>query len=106
MLPPCSCLRWVSICPATRLQGRCLARKQREHAVETLAESVHLQWEEEAKIRGLSDPDPMPVHWTLTEHDVSDHRHHIFPRPPIFDGTSDRIDELTEQFLTLRVDGW
>ena len=75
--------------------------QQREHAVEKLAESVHLQWKEEAKIRGLFDPDPMPVHWTLTEHDVSDHSRHISPGPLIFDGTSDRIDELTEQFLTL-----
>ncbi len=39
--------------------------QQREHAVETLVESVRLQWEEEAKIRGLFDPEPMPVHWTL-----------------------------------------
>ena len=75
--------------------------QRREHAVGTLAESVHLQWEEEAKIRGLFDPDPMPVHWTLTEHDVSDHSRHISPGPLIFDGTSDRIDELTEQFQRL-----
>ena len=75
--------------------------QQREHAVEKLVESVYLQWEEEAKIRGLFDPDPMPVHWTLTEHNVSDHSRHISPDALIFDGTSDRIDELTEQFLTL-----
>jgi TIR domain len=54
--------------------------QRREHAAGTLAESVHRQWEEEAKIRGLFDPDPMPVHWTLTEHDVSDHSRHIFRR--------------------------
>jgi hypothetical protein len=75
--------------------------QQREHAVEKLVESEHLQWEEEAKIRGLFDPDPMPVHWTLTEHDVSDHSRLISPGPLIMEGSSDRIDELTEQFLTL-----
>ena len=39
--------------------------QQREYAVERLAESVRVQWEDEAKIRGLADPDPMPVRWTL-----------------------------------------
>jgi predicted NACHT family NTPase len=43
----------------------------------------------------------MPVQWTLTEHDVFDHSRHISPGPLLFDGSSDRIDELTEQFLTL-----
>ena len=75
--------------------------QQREHAAGTLAESVHLQWKEEAKIRGLFDPDPMPVHWTLTEHNVSDHARHISADPLIMGGSSDRIDELTKQFLTL-----
>jgi hypothetical protein len=74
---------------------------QREHAVERLVESVYLQWTEEAKIRGLFDPEPMPVHWTLTEHNVSDQSRHISPGPLIFDGSSDRIDELTEQFQRL-----
>ena len=93
------------ICPATRLQGPCLARSSAS-PVEKLVESVYLQWEEEAKIRGLFDLDPMPVHWTLTEHNVSDHNRHISPDPLIMDGSSDRIDELTEQFLTLGVHGW
>jgi hypothetical protein len=30
--------------------------QQREYAVERLAESVRVQWEDEAKIRGLADP--------------------------------------------------
>jgi hypothetical protein len=55
---------------------------QREHAVERLAESVRIQWEDEEKIRGLADPDPMPVRWTCTGHDVSDHLHHIFDGEP------------------------
>ena len=47
-----------------------------------------------------SSTDPMPVQWTLTEHDnVFDHSRHISPGPLLFDGSSDRIDELTEQFL-------
>jgi NACHT domain len=76
--------------------------QQREYAVERLAESVRVQWEDEAKIRGLADPDPMPVRWTCTEHDVSDHLHLIFDGEPGFEGSSDRIDDLTERFLTLR----
>ena len=76
--------------------------QQREHAVERLAESVQVQWEDETKIRGLADPDPMSVHWTCTEHDVSDHLHQIFDDQPGFEGSSDRIDQLTERFLTLR----
>ncbi|WP_370185691.1 hypothetical protein [Rhodococcus wratislaviensis] len=76
--------------------------QQREYAVERLAESVHVQWEDEAKSRGLADPDPMPVRWTLTEHDVSDHPHHIFHGQPGFEGSSDRIDDLTERFLALQ----
>ncbi|TQC39084.1 hypothetical protein EEB14_58315 [Rhodococcus sp. WS4] len=76
--------------------------QHREYAVERLAEAVHLQWEEEAKIRGLADPDPMPVRWTLTGHDVSDHPHHIFQGRPGFEGSSDRIHDLAERFLTLQ----
>ena len=74
--------------------------QRRERALAALAELVQGAWTEEAKIRGLFDPDPMPVHWTLKP-DVSDHARHIFPGRVIFDGTSDRIDELTEQFLRL-----
>ena len=33
---------------------------------------------------------------------MSDHLHHIFDGQPGFEGSSDRIDDLTEQFLTLR----
>src|ERR1700682_637301 len=76
--------------------------QQREYAVEKLAESVRIQWQDEAKIRGLADPDPMPVRWKFTEHHVSDHLHHIFHSEPGFEGSSDRIDDLTEHFRTLR----
>lgn len=75
--------------------------QQCEDAVEKLAETVRLQWEEEAKIRELADPDPMPVCWTLTRHDVCDHPRHITPGPLVLDGRSDRIDDLAEQFLAL-----
>jgi hypothetical protein len=44
----------------------------------------------------------MPLRWTFTEHDVSDHLHHIFDGQPGFEGSSDRIDALTNRFLTLR----
>lgn len=75
--------------------------EEREHAVEKLVELMRVQWEEEAKILGLADPDPMPVRWTLTEHDVSDHPHHIFAGDPDFDGRSDRIKNLAKKFLAL-----
>ena len=80
---------------------RCLPRTQRrERALAALAEFVQGAWTEEAKIRGCATTDPMPVHSTLKP-DVSDHARHIFPGRVIFDGTSDQIDELTEQFLRL-----
>jgi hypothetical protein len=79
-------------CPASRADPRPRAHlglragvprtPQREYAVERLAESVRIQWEDEEKIRGLADPDPMPVRWTCTGHDVSDHLHHIFDGEP------------------------
>lgn len=75
--------------------------QHREYAVESLAELVRVQWEEEAKIRGLADPDPMPVAWTLTAHDVADHPHHIFTGPPGFDERKHQIAGLTERFLAL-----
>jgi len=70
----------TSPCLKQRLwQGVAPRTLRREHAAGTLAELVRLQWDEEAKIRGLFDPDPMPVHWALTEHNVSDHSRHISP---------------------------
>ncbi|MFD8101105.1 NACHT domain-containing protein [Nocardia fluminea] len=76
--------------------------QQREYAVTTLAESVRIQWEEEAKIRGLADPGPMPVQWALTEADVSDCAPLVFSGRPCFEGSGDRIEALADSFLALR----
>lgn len=76
--------------------------QQREYAAEKLAESVRVQWTSEAKVLGLADPDPMPVRWAFTKHDVSDHLQLIFDVRPGLEGRSDRINELAERFLALR----
>ncbi|WP_433521637.1 NACHT domain-containing protein [Nocardia pseudovaccinii] len=75
--------------------------QQREYAVQRLAELVGVQWEEEAKVRGLADPEPMPVAWTLTSHDVADRPQYVFTGEPGFDERSDRIAGLAERFLAL-----
>ncbi|MGW5437128.1 NACHT domain-containing protein [Nocardia asteroides] len=76
--------------------------QQREYAAERLGEAVRLQWEDEVKVRGLADPAPMPVQWKLTGTDIADHPRLVFRGRSGFEGASDRIDELIDQFLALR----
>ncbi|WP_319455743.1 MULTISPECIES: TIR domain-containing protein [unclassified Mycobacterium] len=75
--------------------------QQRQRAVAKLVEAVRLQWAEEAKVRGLFDPDPMPVQWGPTEHEVSDHNRFVTPDSMTIGGSSNRMADLTKQFLTL-----
>ncbi|WP_192757838.1 NACHT domain-containing protein [Actinomadura algeriensis] len=41
------------------------SREDLERAADLLAEKVESQWKEEARLRSLSDPDPIPVAWHL-----------------------------------------
>ncbi|WP_186356501.1 NACHT domain-containing protein [Streptomonospora sp. PA3] len=42
-------------------------REDIEQAADALAEMVAAQWEQEAELRSLHDPEPMPVRWRLTD---------------------------------------
>ncbi|WP_431953062.1 NACHT domain-containing protein [Nocardia lijiangensis] len=70
-----------------------------EYAAQRLATLVRIQWQEEAKILGLNDPDPMPVRWELCRRGVSDHAHLIFRGRPVLEGSGARIEELAGRFL-------
>ncbi|MEV0028293.1 NACHT domain-containing protein [Nocardia sp. NPDC050793] len=70
-----------------------------EDAVQRLAALVRIRWQEEAKILGLNDPDPMQVRWELRGRDISDLRHLIFRGRPVLEGDGARVDVLAEWFL-------
>jgi len=74
-----------------------------ESAMGILAGAVEEQWRQEAIIRSLGDPDPIPVVWRLTEHeDLMDHPQLIASTPLAFSEQSDRISELVQAFRGLR----
>lgn len=64
---------------------------------------VGRQWDQEAKIRSLNDPAPIPVHWHLTiRPDLMDTAAGRARTPPVrWEGTSDHIAGLLEQFRGL-----
>jgi hypothetical protein len=74
-------------------------------AVATLAEVVAEQWVQEARMRSLEDPEPMPVRWRLLEHvsgtAVMDHPEVIAPAGLTFTGSSERIAEVAAAFRRL-----
>ncbi|MGI9000121.1 MAG: NACHT domain-containing protein [Pseudonocardia sp.] len=59
------------------------------------------QWEREAEVRALGDPEPMPVRWTLADPTVMDHPHLIAPQGLHFTGRSDQMPAMTEEFRRL-----
>jgi len=65
-------------------------------ARETLAGVAAGQWRQEALARSLGDPEPMPVHWRLTEHAMMDHPRLVMAGQLSFAGRSDRIDLLAK----------
>ncbi len=73
-------------------------------AKDLLAAMVSAQWREEALIRSLDDPDPMPVRWYLTsDAAVMDHPAHITLGGGVaWSGTSDQITGQAAQFRGLR----
>jgi len=71
-------------------------------ARESLAGWVLDQWRHEDLARSLSNPQPMPVQWRLTEHAVMDRARFITVGELSFTGCSDRIGPLAEQFRGLR----
>jgi hypothetical protein len=68
-----------------------------------LVDQVHRQWKEEARIRALGDPQPIPVAWQLTgKRALMDHPRLITEGELTFSGTADDIRALTARFRGLR----
>lgn len=82
-----------------------VAAEQLQQAMTTLAEVVAEQWEREATVRSLGDPEPMPVRWhlspTVSGRSVMDHPEVIAARGLAFAGTSERIAGLVAAFRQL-----
>ena len=70
-------------------------------ATDTLAEVVLAQWRQEARLRGLEDPAPMPVRWRLAAARVMDHPDVIAPDGLSFEGRGDDIAQLVAAFRAL-----
>ncbi len=73
-------------------------------AKETLAALVAQQWRTESVIRSLtSDPESIPISWSLTEDTrLMDHPHLIGNVPLTFTGNSQDMPAFTDAFLALR----
>lgn len=71
-------------------------------AADVLARLVREQWTEEAKLRALGEPEPMPVRWRLTDREVMDHPRLIATGVLSFAGRSDQMAALAERFRSLR----
>jgi hypothetical protein len=77
-----------------------------------LADLVLAQWRTEIVVRQLDDPAPLAVRWRLTELDTTGHAEKNISRPrllrylighgiPRFDGRTDRISQMAEEFRRL-----
>ncbi|MFI7131561.1 NACHT domain-containing protein [Nonomuraea sp. NPDC050153] len=68
-----------------------------------LAHLVQQQWKDEARIRALGDPQPIPVAWQLTgKRALMDHPHLIAEGELAFSGTAEDLRALAGQFRALR----
>lgn len=75
--------------------------EQVEQARESLAGWANDQWRDEALMRSLGDPAPMPTQWRLTNHAVMDCPRVIMGNDSSFTGGSDQIGQLAEKFRRL-----
>ncbi|WP_370948542.1 NACHT domain-containing NTPase [Amycolatopsis sp. cg5] len=84
--------------PAAALAVRLAAAK------EVLADAVAAQWRDEAVLRSLDDPDPMPIQWQVTARgEIMDNPAGISTEPlMLFTAASDEIAELAGRFRALR----
>ncbi|MEV6039929.1 NACHT domain-containing protein [Nonomuraea sp. NPDC052116] len=73
------------------------------NAKAALADLVQRQWKEEARIRSLGDPQPIPIAWHLTgKRTLMDHPQLIAGPDLAFSGNADDIRALAGQFRRLR----
>lgn len=85
-----------------RLAALPAAGEQVDHAAASLAGMVGEQWDREAQVRALGDPEPMPVRWRLTGRALMDHPAVISPDITlVFAESSARIAPLTAAFRAL-----
>lgn len=72
-------------------------------AKDVLTGLVIEQWRTEALVRSLDDPEPIPVHWRLTDRpELMDHPKLIASGRMSFTGRGDRPSGLAERFRRLR----
>ena len=72
-------------------------------AKDVLAGLVTEQWRNEAIMRSLDDPDPIPVRWNLTQREeVMDHLANLTGVSPLLIASSDDIDGLVSAFRAMR----
>ena len=82
-------------------QGTEATAAQVAQARESLAGWVCDQWRDEALARSLGHPQPMPVHWRLTEHSVMARSRRNVAGVGSFTGRSDDISVLATKFRGL-----
>jgi hypothetical protein len=72
-------------------------------AKDVLAGLVEQQWQAEAVLRSLDDPDPMPVQWHVSGHDaVMDRPANLTPGSLLLTASSDAIAALVGEFRAMR----
>ena len=72
-------------------------------AKDVLAGLVEQQWQAEAVLRSLDDPDPMPVQWHVAGHDaVMDRPANLTPGSLLLTASSDAIAALVGEFRAMR----
>jgi NACHT domain-containing protein len=71
---------------------------------ELLARLVTREWEDEAAIRSLDDPDPIPVQWRLTVRaSLMDHASSVADDGTVhWEGSSSQVRQLVQQYRLLR----
>ncbi|WP_165495102.1 NACHT domain-containing protein [Actinomadura roseirufa] len=76
--------------------------RQVERARWELARLVRRQWDDEAAMRRLDDPEPLVVRWRPADPDLMDHPRYITGGGPLrFTGRTDRMAPLARAFRSL-----
>lgn len=73
-------------------------------AADGLARAVQVQWRDEARIRRLQDPWPLPVRWAAADADLADHPALVFAEPgtdPRRPGPVGQLREAVDAYAAL-----
>ncbi|WP_328495039.1 NACHT domain-containing protein [Streptomyces sp. NBC_00414] len=76
------------------------ASDRRQRAADELAEAVERQWREEARLRGLYDPEPLDVHWSRVGPQLAGRSRPGAALPEPRDGDQG-LDRIVEMFMAL-----